>query len=339
MSAIPVRVRPSLSMNIAQTVMTALLLKPANASSGVTWPAMASAPSTISATTSMRITSLMNRISDTIRIPRTIAMSGVIGDSCRAPGRAAPRLYMISIDDYQPRAARRSRRIRLNGIDCAVHEWGAASAPLLIYLHGFADTGSCFQFVADELAGTYRIVAPDWRGFGASEHVAGGYYFPDYIADLDALLARYSPRRPARLIGHSMGGNVAGLFAGAFPERVAAFANIEGFGLADSEPGDAPARYRDWVTSRHDDASWSRNASFDALAMRLCKRHPRLTPAKAAFVAKEWAEAAGDWHSPACRSASQAAEPGSLPACGGGRLLGTGHGAGPLHCRGAQPVS
>ena len=46
MSAIPVRVRPSLRMNIAQTVITALLLKPANASLESTRPVTASAPRT-----------------------------------------------------------------------------------------------------------------------------------------------------------------------------------------------------------------------------------------------------------------------------------------------------
>ena len=68
MSAIPVRVRPSLRMNMAQTVMTALLLKPANAWSAVTRPVIASVPRTSSATRSMRMTSLINRTSETARM-------------------------------------------------------------------------------------------------------------------------------------------------------------------------------------------------------------------------------------------------------------------------------
>ena len=77
-SAIPVRVRPSLSMNIAQTVMTALLLKPAKASLALTRPDTASAQSTSKATRSIRMTSLTKRISDMARMPRTSAISSVI---------------------------------------------------------------------------------------------------------------------------------------------------------------------------------------------------------------------------------------------------------------------
>jgi hypothetical protein len=75
--ATPVSVRPALSMNIAQTVMTAGLAKPATASFGDTRPVTASATSTIRATTSMRMRSLMNSTSDTTRMARTRPMSGV----------------------------------------------------------------------------------------------------------------------------------------------------------------------------------------------------------------------------------------------------------------------
>ena len=77
-SAIPVRVSPSLRINIAQTVMTALLLNPANACGGVNRPDTASVPSTSNATRSILMTSLTKSISDTARMPRTIAISRVI---------------------------------------------------------------------------------------------------------------------------------------------------------------------------------------------------------------------------------------------------------------------
>lgn len=65
--------------------------------------------------------------------------------------------------------------------------------------------------------------------------------FNDYIADLDALLEHYSPRQPAQIVGHSLGGIVASLYAGIRPERVSRFANLEGFGLWVSPPGETPA--------------------------------------------------------------------------------------------------
>ena len=79
--------------------------------------------------------------------------------------------------------------------------------------------------------------------------------FPDYLADSARLLQAYSPDAPARLVGHSMGANVASLYAGTMPERVSALVNVEGFGLKDSDPGEAPQRYRDWLTSGRSDLS------------------------------------------------------------------------------------
>ena len=78
MSAMPVRVSPSLRMNIAQTVITALLEKPANAWLESTRPVTARAPSTSNATRSIRMISLMNRISEIARIPSTSAISSVM---------------------------------------------------------------------------------------------------------------------------------------------------------------------------------------------------------------------------------------------------------------------
>ena len=59
------------------------------------------------------------------------------------------------------------------------------------------------------------MLAPDWRGFGRSAAPGvDSYWFPDYVADLDALLDRISPDAPVDLVGHSMGGNVVMSYAG-----------------------------------------------------------------------------------------------------------------------------
>ena len=78
MSAMPVLVRPSLSMNMAQTVITALLLNPAKACVESTNPEVAKVPSTSNATTSIRTISLIKRINEIIRIPKTSPISSVI---------------------------------------------------------------------------------------------------------------------------------------------------------------------------------------------------------------------------------------------------------------------
>lgn len=195
---------------------------------------------------------------------------------------------------YEPVVPRIERNLLLRGVNYSISEWGDADAPLVVYLHGWADAGSTFQFVVDQLAGSWRVVAPDWRGFGRSKCECRSYWFPDYLADLHALLEVYSPQQPLRLIGHSMGGNVASLYAGAMPERVQSLVNVEGFGLIDSNPAAAPQHYRDWLQAEARDPDFSRYPDFNSLAHRIRKRSPEMSVAAAAFVAREWATQESD---------------------------------------------
>ena len=195
---------------------------------------------------------------------------------------------------YTPIREPQSRRLSIRGVDYAVNEWGDASDPLLVYLHGFGDCGATFQFVIDALARDWFVVAPDWRGFGLTEVSSEAFWFPDYLADLDQLLQHYSPDAPVRLVGHSMGGNVAGLYAGVRPDRVAAFVNLEGFGLPDSDPGDAPSRYRDWLEKGRALPDPVERPGFDTLADLIRRRSPHMAPDRARFVAQCWAEEIAD---------------------------------------------
>jgi pimeloyl-ACP methyl ester carboxylesterase len=201
---------------------------------------------------------------------------------------------MTADENFVPGRKPKTRCLPIRGVDYAVTEWGNASDPLLVYLHGFGDCGATFQFVVDELAHDWFVVAPDWRGFGATKVTAEAFWFPDYLADLDHLLQHYSPAAPARLVGHSMGGNVAGLYAGARPDRVAAFVNLEGFGLPDSDPADAPQRYHGWLEQARGEPVHVERSGYAILAERIRRRSPRMQPSHADFVAHCWADAAAD---------------------------------------------
>ena len=203
---------------------------------------------------------------------------------------------MTTAEIYQPVVPRGERILTVRGVKYAVSEWGEVDAPLIVYLHGWADAGSTFQFVVDQFAGPWRVVAPDWRGFGRSACDSRSYWFPDYLADLHALLEIYSPLQPLRLIGHSMGGNVASLYAGAMPERVRSLVNVEGFGLKDSNPAAAPQHYRDWLEAEAGEPEFLRYTDFDDLALRIQKRSPGMSASAANFVAREWATREADGH-------------------------------------------
>jgi len=190
---------------------------------------------------------------------------------------------------YEAAEARRTRSLAVRGIEYSMNEWGDEDAPLFFYLHGWADTGSTFQFVVDALASRWRVVAPDWRGFGRTSHAGGPYWFPDYLADLHEILKHYSPDSQVNLVGHSMGGNIASLYAGSMPERVKAIVNVEGFGLPDSDPDDAPQRFRAWLEAQEAGADFSLYPDFTGLLRRIRSRNPGLSEDRAAFVAREWA--------------------------------------------------
>ncbi|MBX3651356.1 MAG: alpha/beta hydrolase [Burkholderiales bacterium] len=177
----------------------------------------------------------------------------------------------------------------INGLRHHVRVWGDAAAPPLFLLHGWMDVSLSFQWVVDELQQDWRVIAPDWRGFGLSGWSAGGYWFPDYYADLEALLAIYSPDRPARVAGHSMGGVIACTYAGLRPDRIARLVSLEGFGLARTAPAEAPGRYRRWLDELATEPRFRVYDSFGTLAARLQRDNPRLGADKAQFIARAWA--------------------------------------------------
>ena len=189
---------------------------------------------------------------------------------------------------YAPCTASRTTYRDVRGVRIALTEWGDPDAPRFFYLHGWGDHGETFQFVVDELQQDWHVVAPHFRGFGLSAHT-GGYWFPDYLADLHVLLNDYQQGAPAQLVGHSMGGNVASLYSGVFPEAVDTLINVEGFGLPDSDAADAPTRVRKWIDAQIARPAYATYRHFQPLAMRIAARSPRLDEARALFVARAWA--------------------------------------------------
>jgi pimeloyl-ACP methyl ester carboxylesterase len=179
--------------------------------------------------------------------------------------------------------------VDIRGLRYHCRSWGPAQAPKLFMLHGWMDVSASFQFLVDALRGDWQVIAPDWRGFGLSEWgPADSYWFPDYVADLDALLTHFEPARPAALVAHSMGGNIACLYAGIRPERVGRLVNLEGFGMRATTPGDAPARYAKWLAQLAEKPRFRDYADLAELAARLRAKNARLSEARAAFLAGHW---------------------------------------------------
>jgi pimeloyl-ACP methyl ester carboxylesterase len=188
---------------------------------------------------------------------------------------------------YQPRRAATFEMLSLRGLPARIARWGSGTDPVLL-LHGFLDTCETYQFLVDEMPADWNFIALDWRGFGDSAQNGAPYWFPDYLADLDALLELLAPDGALRLVGHSMGGNVAALYAGARPERVRALVSLEGFGLAPTQPEQAPARFARWLEELRTPPERNRYESLAQFAKLLLKRNSRLSPERAQFIARAW---------------------------------------------------
>jgi len=211
---------------------------------------------------------------------------------------------MTSPDAPAVRRPARSGYVRVRGLRLHVQLWGGAALvtpqrPPLVMLHGWMDVGASFQFVVDALREPRFVIAPDWRGFGLSDTpAADSYWFPDYLGDLDGLLDALLPDQPIDLLGHSMGGNVAMIYAGVRPQRVRRLINLEGFGMPESQPVHAPRRYAQWLDELRAPPGMSSFDSLDAVAQRLRKTNPLLPADKAAWLAPHWAQRQDDgrWH-------------------------------------------
>ena len=177
----------------------------------------------------------------------------------------------------------------LRGLRYHVRHWRGEPARRMFLLHGWMDVSASFQFLVDALAPDWDVYAPDWRGYGlTSWSGADSYWFPDYIADLDQLLDRIQSDAPVNLVGHSLGGNVAALYAGIRPERIARFVNLEGFGMPATRAEQAPKRYARWMEELRVEPRLRSYQSYAALADRLQQNNARLTRERAEFLARHW---------------------------------------------------
>jgi len=179
-----------------------------------------------------------------------------------------------------------TEHIDIRGLRYHVRHWGAVDAPKIFLLHGWMDSSATFQFVVDAFEKSWHVIAPDWRGYGDSEWLGRPYWFPDYYADLEALLQHYSPDAPAQLVGHSMGANIAATFAALRPHRVARLAMLDFLGLKPEPSIDAPTQIGKWLDEIADQPRLRIYPDHAALARRLRFANPRLTAERAEFLSR-----------------------------------------------------
>lgn len=171
-----------------------------------------------------------------------------------------------------------SQRLRLHYLD-----WGNASAPPLIMVHGGRDHCRAWEFIARRLRHKWHVITPDLRGHGDSAWADGAAYsFPNYIYDLAQLIDGEGLGRPV-MIAHSLGGNIALRYTGLFPGNVRAIIAIEGLGpRAAIERGRQPIEIRmpKWIEATRQIAAVRPRLymSLEEAVGRMREAHPRYTP-------------------------------------------------------------
>jgi pimeloyl-ACP methyl ester carboxylesterase/acyl carrier protein len=117
----------------------------------------------------------------------------------------------------------------VRGLQLCLCTWGPVNGPVILCLHGILEQGAAWLDVAVRLAQKgYRVVAPDLRGHGKSDHVGkgGSYNLLDFLGDIDAIASNLT-NKPFTLVGHSLGSVVAAMFASVRPQKIAKLVLVE----------------------------------------------------------------------------------------------------------------
>lgn len=184
--------------------------------------------------------------------------------------------------------APQARFYQSQGLRLHYTDWGNASAPPLLLIHGGLDHSRSWDHVARALRTNFHVIAPDLRGHGDSDWAVGSSYsLADHVYDLTCLV-KAEGLEDVAVVGHSMGGMVSLTYAGAFPEKVSRLAVLDGvtnFPARKVKPIDV--RIADWVGDL-DKAAQRKIHSYPSVADgadRMLARNARLTREQAMHLA------------------------------------------------------
>src|SRR6266436_8668380 len=103
------------------------------------------------------------------------------------------------------------------GADIFVRSEG--SGPVVVLLHGYAETSDSWGPLAVELVKSYTVVVPDLRGMGRSSQPTGGYDKKTQAADIRAVVTALGYDRTS-VVSHDIGIMVAYAYAARYPDKV-----------------------------------------------------------------------------------------------------------------------
>lgn len=182
-----------------------------------------------------------------------------------------------------------------HGLALHVRQRNAAGSPTVVFLHGWLDHSHSFDFLAEHLPDSWRLLLLDFRGMGRSAWLPppAHYEFAHYLVDVDAVV-RTSGAEAVHLVGHSLGGIIATAYAAARPSRVLSVQLIESLGPTGGPPEVALARLRGFLEDLERAPNRKRYPSVEAAAARLREGNSSLPEHVALHMARHGTEPVED---------------------------------------------
>ncbi len=132
--------------------------------------------------------------------------------------------HAATLTPQNPPAEVRYHTVDIDGVDVFYRESGPRDAPVILLLHGFPSSSHMYRNLIPALADRYRVIAPDYPGFGnsaAPERERFAYTFDNYAALIEKLTEKVGADRYALYV-FDYGAPVGFRLATRHPERVSA---------------------------------------------------------------------------------------------------------------------
>ncbi len=141
-------------------------------------------------------------------------------------------------------------KLILAGCECSVAEWNPDGQTIVFGFHGWLDNLATFETLASCMP-DIRLIAIDFPGHGHSAHIEAGkaYYFIDGLFLIDDLIEHFH-LESVNLLGHSMGGAIATVYAAIQPDRVNKLVLIEALGPVTSPAKEAQSTLNKALSQR-----------------------------------------------------------------------------------------
>ena len=205
------------------------------------------------------------------------------------------RVYRQSFLAPEVAESMREFYVNVRGLSLCQCVWGPADGPVVLLLHGMLDHGAMWADVAQRLTEKgCRVLAPDQRGHGRSQHAGpgGSYHLLEFVADLDALLGHDNGNNPLQVngpvtvVGHSMGAAVAALYASARPQKVNALVMVESVLPTETAETETTSQLTTYLDQLANSSQHACLPDVSAAAGRLRQVIPSLSEEQALYMAR-----------------------------------------------------